>query len=232
MLHAQDWDVSLLISGIASQPTGDYGEELGENAKLTRRYGFDIGNDVGLAKTGLGIGIELYSPVITEGLGWIFDIRYIANPTESATAEAYFQELLGSNSELVYETGTWINIPIMTGFRYKYFFSSNFSASLFVQAGINLSQNVYRKGSNGDVTGEDTTFKFARDFGYELGLGVDLFQNFNIGISYIDLGKPRYEGTRTLSENVFPEIFSRENHIIGEDRSVSMFLISFGYYIL
>ena len=62
MLHAQDWSVSLLISGIASQPTGDYGEELGDDAKLTRRYGFDIGNDIGLAKTGLGVGIELYSP--------------------------------------------------------------------------------------------------------------------------------------------------------------------------
>ena len=231
MLHAQEDDFDLLISAYFSQPNGDYYEKIGEDARATRRYGFYIGDEVGLAKQGFGLGVELFTPVILDGLGWVFDIRYLSNETDAVIAETHFSELLGENANLVYTTGTWINIPIMTGFRYKLHLLPNFVPSVLLQAGINLTKAPTRNASRNGVTGEDTSFRFTRDFGYEVGLGVDLFRKFNIGLTYLYLNTPRYEGTRNLSENVFPEIFSRENQIIGESRSISMFLVNVGYYI-
>jgi hypothetical protein len=100
-----------------------------------------------------------------------------------------------------------------------------------VQGGINFSRAASRTGKVGEITAEKTTFEFARDFGYEMGLSITVYKKWNIGFSYISLGAPRFQGNRKLSEKVFPNIFSRENEIIGEKRSISMLLISVGYYI-
>jgi len=230
-LHAQSEYVSLMISAYGSLPNGDYAEKIGDNPILTRRSGFDIGNDVGLAKTGYGVGIELNTPVLLNGLGWVISARFLANSTDGTTAEAEFEQLMGESVNLIYETGTWMNIPVMTGLRYKYQFSNNFGTTVLLQGGINFSKAASRSGTIGEIKAEKTTFDFARDFGYEVGLSIELFKKWNLGFSYLSLSTPRFEGSRILSEKVFPEIFSRENEILGEERSVSMYLISLGYYL-
>jgi len=230
-LHAQNEYVSLMISAYGSLPNGDYAEKIGDNPLLTRRSGFDIGSNIGLATTGYGVGIELNTPVLLNGLGWVIGVRFLANSTDGTTAEAEFEQLMGDSVDLVYETGTWLNIPVLTGLRYKYHFSNNFGATVLLQGGINFSKAASRNGTIGDVKAEETTFDFARDFGYELGLSIELFKKWNLGFSYLSLSTPRFEGSRTLSEKVFPEIFSRENEILGEERSVSMYVISLGYYL-
>lgn len=230
-LQAQSEYVSLMISAYGSLPNGDYAEKIGENPLLTRRFGFDIGSNVGLAKTGYGVGLELYTPVLVNGLDWMISMRYLANSTDGTTAEAKFEQLMGDSVDLIYKTGTWINIPVMTGLRYKCQFSNDLGAAVLLQGGINFSRAASRTGTIGDVRAEETTFDFARDFGYQIGMSIELFKKWNLGFSYLSLSKPRFEGSRTLSEKVFPEIFSRENEILGEARSVSMYLISLGYYL-
>ncbi|MDZ7264013.1 MAG: hypothetical protein ONB16_05470 [candidate division KSB1 bacterium] len=231
LLYAQTDYVSLLVSAYGSLPAGDFAKKVGENPILTRRSGFDIGEYVGLAKAGYGLGIELNTPVLVSGLGWVISLRLLANSTDPTTAEAAFEHFMGDSVDIIYETGTWINFPVMTGLRYEYQFLSDVGAAVFLQGGINFSKAASRSGMIGDVKAEHTSFEFARDFGYELGLSLNLFKKWQLGFSYLSLNTPRFEGTRTLSEKVFPQIFSRENRILGEERSVSMYLISLGYQL-
>jgi len=230
-LFAQSEDISLLVSVYGSIPSGQYSDKIGDNAKLTRRSGFDIGNNVGLAQTGYGVGIQLDTGVFIDGLSWLISLRFLANPTDGSAAESRFNQLLGDNVDFNYETGTWIHIPVMTGFRYKYKLSPDFSSFVLLQGGVNLVKAPSRTGTVNGIKGEDTEFKFARDFGFEIGLGVELYNKWSVGLSYLLLNTPSFEGTRVLSEKVFPEIFSRKNEIIGEERSVSMFLLNLGYFL-
>ncbi len=230
-LQAQSEYASVLISTIGSFPNGDMGKNLGENPRLTRRAGFDIGNKVGLAVPGFGGGVELNTPVLIHGLGWIVSFRFLMNGTDNREAKEEFNRLLGDTVNFVYETGDWLNFPVMSGFRYKFELSGNISVFALAQAGINFSRAPSRTGTVNGIVAEETTFKFTRDFGYEFGFGFEFFKKWNLEFTYLNLNVPRYEGTRYLSEKIFPEIFSNENHILGEERSVSMILISLGYYV-
>ncbi|MBN2089897.1 hypothetical protein JW964_09790 [candidate division KSB1 bacterium] len=231
LLLAQDKEISLLVSTYGSIPNGDYGKTLGDKYRLTRRFGFDVGDKVGLAKSGYGIGVELATPMLTDGLDWIISGRYIANTTDPADAEKVFNSLLGDTMNVEYTTGYWHNFPIMTGIRYTKSISEGIAVTALIQAGINFARAASRRGTVKGIVGEDTEFKFERDFGYEFGAGLKLFRKWNLEVSYAILNTPRFEGTRKLSEQVFPRIVGRSNAILGEERSISMILVRLGYNI-
>lgn len=250
VLHAQNNGPSLLISANAALPSGDFGKDIGENANLTRRAGFNIGNEVGLAQPGFSLGAELYTPVGFTKLDWIISARVMVNGSDVSTVEDTFEHQLGDTVDINFEFGNWINIPVMTGFRYNYSLTPNLRMYGLIQAGINITKAASRKAVRPEIAVkwtypdltvvdttlldypvEETTFIFTRDFGYEFGLGIELANKFNLGFRYLALNTPRYQGTRELSEYQFPKIFSRENAILGEKRSISMFLITFGYYL-
>lgn len=250
VLQAQNNDPSLLISGYAALPTGDFGKDIGENAHITRRAGFDIGDYVGLAQNGFGAGAELYTPLALRGVDWIISARVLTNRTDVSAIENTFEFQLGDTIDLQFEFGNWINIPVMTGIRYGYSLMPGVDIFGFIQVGINITQAAARKAVRPEITVkyrypdntvvdttfydypvEETTFKYSRDFGFEVGCGVELFRKFNVGVRYLALNTPRYQGTRKLSEYQFRNIFSRETVILGEPRRVSMFLISLGFYL-
>lgn len=224
-------EFSIMVSGYLSLPTGDFGEKIGDGARVTRRQGLDIGQNVGLATTGFGAGLEIQKEVITSGLHWIVSLRMLYNNTDPATAESIFKQEFGDTAAFEYETGSWLNLPILTGFRYNYPVTGDLTLSAFVQGGINFVQAPSRKATLGGIQIEETTFDFTQDYGYELGLGAELFRNYFIALSYLDLGTPLLRGKRLLSREGFPEIIYPETQIIGEERSISMFLVTFGYYI-
>ena len=246
MLHAQQ----VLIYGNIAVPTGDFGKDIGENPLIRERGGFDIGENVGLAETGFGAGVELITPVTLGGLDWILSARLLTNSSNTAAIEMEFEHQLGDTVDIKFEYGNWINIPVMTGFRYNFSLAPNLSMYGLIQVGINVSKAASRKAirpeiavrwTYPDLTVVDTTlldypvekntYDFARDFGVEFGLGIELANKFNLGLRYLALNSPRYEGTRKLSEKQFPGIFSRESAILGEQRSISMFLVTLGYYL-
>ena len=246
VLQAQNNGLSLLISGNAALPTGDFGKDIGENPHMTRRAGFDFGEDVGLAQTGFGLGAELITPVGFQGLDWIVSARVLGNSVNGSAVEGTFNDSLLLPGDTVkfhfeFEFGNWINIPVMTGFRYNYSLTPNLNLYGLIQAGINVSKAASRKAVRPELTVGDTTFKdftveettynFARDFGFEFGLGIELAHKFNLGFRYLALNSPRYEGTRELSEKQFPGIFSRKTTILGEPRRISIFLVSLGFYL-
>ncbi len=227
-LLAQTSDLGVHLFGSVSLPNGDFAKNLGSDARITRRAGFHVGEKIGLAEAGLGIGIELASPVWFKGLQWIFGVKVFVNPTDESAALTKFRSELGDSVDLQFEFGQWINIPIMTGFRYNLHFGHLWTLYGTLQAGVNWSRAASRKARVNDLVVENTRYDFARDFGFEAGVGLLIAQTYNIGFRYLALGTPRYDGTRFLSEKQFPQILRRENAILGEERSISMFLVTFG----
>ena len=225
-VFGQGSELAVHFFGIGSIPNGDFGEKSANDTKLTRRSGFQIGDKIGLAGSGYGAGFELISPIGISSIQWIFSSKTIINVTKSESVEQEFTSELGSIVELEY--GTWLNIPVMSGFRYDYLFTSGVTLYGTLQGGVNFSKLASRKATVENVTVEETEFDFARDFGFECGFGLLFNQRYNLGFRYLNLSTPRFDGNQKLSETVFPGIFSRENTIMGEERSISMFIMTFG----
>lgn len=244
-VYGQDERSTLLVYGSISSPTGDFGKKIGENPRITRRLGFDIGEDVGLVNTGYAFGAEFSAPTGIERLGWVISTIFIMNKAEESKVRSEFEHQLGDTVDIAFDFGNWINIPIMTGFKYQVSISPLLDIYSTVQAGINLTKAASRKASltgttpvtvqgasvNRTFSGEtveETTFDFTRDIGFGFGGGLVFNKRITIGLRYLELGTPTYEGTRRLSELYFTQIVKRETRILGEDRRVSMFLFFIG----
>jgi len=225
---AQSNRLTLHLFGGASLPSGDFGKDIGDNARITRRSGFDIGDKVGLAQTGFGGGAELIAPVWFRGLHWVLSTKIFVNGTDEGTVQSVLRSQLGDTVGVEFDHGQWLNIPILTGFRYDLQVTQKHTLYGTLQAGVNWSKAASRKATLGPLTVEDTQYEFARDFGVEAGLGFVFNHSVNLSFRYLALSTPRYEGTRKLSEKMFPQIFKRENAILGEERSISMFIVTLG----
>ncbi len=225
---SQGSDLAIHMFGIGSFPTADYGKDIADDTKLTRRYGFNIGENIGLADFGYGVGAELVTPVGIRGLQWIFSAKAIINGTNTESIQSDFRSELGDSVDLTLDYGQWLNFPVMTGFRFDHLFTHTYTVYGILQAGLNFSKMPSRKAMVGDLTVEDASFEFARDYGFECGIGLLLNQRYNFGLRYMSLRTTRYEGTKKMSEVIFPEIFSREMAILGEKRTISMLYITFG----
>lgn len=234
VLAAQDRPFNVLISGSITMPTGDFGKEIGEWARITSRSGFQIGEKIGMAQTGYGFGAELIFPIKFKGFDWVFSGHYLTNRQTDEAIEPFFTDLASDSVNqvnILFDLGNHINIPNMLGFRYSVSPSPDFGFYLQVLAGLNFSKAGSITALANGVRAEKTTYEWARDFGFEVGVGMDLWRKFSLGVRYLSLATPKYEGTRTLSETYFPEIPLRENRILGEARSISMLKINLGYYI-
>jgi hypothetical protein len=247
-LFAQKEELGFHFFGSASLPMGDFGKEEDDFTRVTRITGFDSGDKIGLATMGVGVGAELIAPVWFSGLKWVLSTRILINGVDDAAVKSIFRSQFVGDTVVYkhenkavdgidFEFGQWINIPVMTGFRYDYHFSSKYTVYGIIQAGMNLSKAPSQKatvvmkaldGTKESFIAEDREYEFARDFGFEVGVGFVLNQRYNIGFRYLALNTPRFDGTRNLAVQVFPEIFSLENIITGEERSVSMFVVSLG----
>ena len=224
----QGSELAVHLYGMGALPAGDYSRDLADDSQLTRRSGFSIGSHIGLAATGFGMGAELVSPVGFRGLQWLFSVKGLCNGSNTEALQADFRKELGDSVALTLDYGQWLNLPVMTGFRYDYQFTAEFTLYSLLQAGINFSKMASRKASVDGLIVEDAHFDFARDFGFEWGIGVLYNQRYNLGFRYLDLRHPRYEGRKKISETIFPEIVSRDIVILGEERSISLFVVTLG----
>ena len=217
--------------GGVSSPTGNFGKKIGSTAMITRRAGFDYGGNVGLASTGFVVGAEITRPVLVEGLGWQISSKIIYNPTNKSSVENEFGADPRVKGALEFETGNWINIPVFSGFSYGIKLFNRLNVYYHIQAGLNFTRQASRKATlNGSVI-ENTRFRTMTNYGFETGIGFDFMETYSLSVRYLDLGTPRHEGNRTLNESFFTEIVKRESHIIGEEKSVTLFLITLGIKI-
>ncbi len=228
-LAAQDKDVSWMILGGASFPTGPFSEKTGDDPKITRRFGFDYGKEAGLAGPGFGLGIEFNQKVFMDNLHWVISMKFLMNTVDNKEIESFFQEELTDSVAVSFENGSWMNLPVFTGFSYFLRLAEKVSVYGTLQGGINISRQPYRKAIvDGNVV-EETTFRITPDFGFEAGIGFEFYKKYHVGVRYLNLGAPRYEGTRKLSEKFFTSIPKREMNVDGDERPVSMFLVFLGY---
>jgi len=225
---SQGSELAVHLFGIGSLPTGDYGKNIADDTRLTRRSGFAIGSKIGLATFGYGLGFEMVAPVGFPGLQWIFSGKAILNGSDVTAVQADFRSKLGDSVDLELKYGQWLNLPVMTGFRYDHQFSPTYTAYGILQAGINFSKMASRQARVAERMIEETKSDFARDFGFEFGLGLLLNKRYNLGIRYLALAQPRFEGSKKVSETIFPEIIVREMSILGEERSISMVIVTLG----
>ncbi len=222
----QGSELAVHLYGMTSLPLGEFGQDRADDSKLTRRSGFSIGSNIGLAATGFGVGAELVSPVGYRNLQWIFSAKVILNGCKTDALQAEYRA--EAKVDLTLDYGYWLNLPVMTGFRYDHQFTPEFTLYGILQAGINFSKMASRKATVQGLVVEEAHFDFARDFGFEWGFGILYNQRYNLGFRYLDLRNPRYEGEKKLSETIFPEIVERNIAVLGEERSISMFVVTLG----
>ena len=228
-IFAQEKDASFTVFGSFLAPLGDYGFERGQNAGLTRRFGFDIGEDAGLSGPGVGLGLEFRTPVLTNGLEWVVSLQGLTNSVKTTELTRFFREELGDSTDVLFETGSWFHIPLLTGLRYSYDLVGNARIFASLEGGVNVTREAPRTVKVNGAVVEETSFRFMPDFGYQATIGVTLFGNYELMVRYLDLGTPRYEGTRVLNEQFFSTIPRRGNAISGDPRPVKILLIAVGY---
>ena len=230
-LFAQNKEFNLQIFGGVSIPISNFALKIDYPIDITRRAGFDYGDDVGLASNGFLVGTELTIPVLTDGLGWQISAKFISNPTDKSTIETEFRLDPKVNGNLEFETGSWTNIPIFSGFSYGVAIADQLNIYLHLQAGLNFTKQALRKATIDGTVVENTEFKMMADFGFETGISIDYLEKFCISFRYLNLGAPRYEGHRTLNELLFKNIVQREYVIDAEEKSVALFYLTFGIKI-
>ncbi len=228
-LAAQEEKASFTLFGSFLTPLGKYGSKIGDNAAITRRFGFDIGEEAGLSSPGFGIGIEFRTPVIAEGLEWIVSLQGLTNGANPSEVTDFFNDELHDSVRVDITTGSWYHIPLFTGLMYSFDLMEGVGFSVNLQGGVNITQQASRTVKVDNVQVERTTFRFMPDFGYEAGIGLTFFGGYQLLVRYIDLATPRYEGTRILNEVFFTTIPRRENAIAGDSRPVKMLVVSLGY---
>jgi hypothetical protein len=220
-LFAQQSEISIHLFGGISAPDGDYIKKIDEFTEITKISGLNTGDKIGLAQ-------QLNTPVWVEGLFWTFTLGFFVNGVDGSDAQSKFRSDWGDSVAVNLEFGSWINIPVLTGFRYDLRVAQKLILYGIGEVGVNISKPPSLKATIGDMEIEDTKYLFARDFSYGVGIGLVYNQTYNIGLRYLNLGTARYNGTRNVTEQAFPEIYRRTQHIIGEQRSVSMYIFTVG----
>ena len=225
---AQNSNLNVQIFGIGSIPIGEFNKKIGSSYEITRKSGFDYGTNIGLADIGYGIGTELNIPVLINGLAWQFSTKLLFNPTDNSKITEAFNNDERIIDELIFDTGNWLNVPIMSGFSYglKLFTGINFYVQL--QAGINISHQPERKATYQNVLVEEVKYNDLVDFAIEPAISFDYNEIYTLSLRYINLNSPRFEGTRYINEKLFPEISTRDYKIAAEEKSIEMLLITFG----
>ena len=222
----------VVVQGIFSLPVDGFAENLGANPRVTRRDGFDVGTGAGFASEGLGVGLEISLPTGARGLRWNTGLMLLINGSDDKMLTQTFQSLLGESVVVEFDYGYWIQMPVMTGFQYRFpaFGKTDFYG--MIQGGLSLILPPTREANVSGATVDKRTYDLTRQFGYGLGGGFVVNNKFDLGFRYLDFGEPAFDGTRSLDTGYFDEAHDilGEDVILGEKRPVSMLLLSLGYH--
>lgn len=153
------------VAGGISIPTGDYGD--------------DSGNDAGLATIGFTVLARMQIGIPTvPGLAWTASAGVTSHGVDDALADG----LVDLGGEDV-EVGRYLGIPLMTGLKFSV--PINEAASVYGtgEMGIFLA-----KGPTIEASGEEAEYRWASKFGFALGGGIQLSRRFGLGFRYVPLG--------------------------------------------
>jgi hypothetical protein len=153
------------------------------------KFGDDEGSEAGLAKAGFCLGFEYSYPMKVENLEWVVNPNFLFNGLD----EDQFQDLAQFfNVDL--EIGNWINIPMLTGLKYRVPISSSLDAYGTGLLGLSLAKAPTVKASLRSIS-EEIEFEWATSLAFGVGGGLIINDKFNIGLRYMGLGKPEIKPT-------------------------------------
>ncbi len=202
MVHAEK---GIGIYGAFSIPIGDFGEESSDSVYA------------GSTEYGFGAGIDYTYKLKNPKLGLLASILYINNGVESDEISGLFNEACGEENCSV-DYGSWANIPIMGGIKFK----SRISPSISLYGLGQVGYNFVMPPDVNQIIGETkikANFDNAGSFAFGAGGGIVFKDKYNIGVRYLNLGDPEIEGD-VVSD------FGSE--VLKFNQSISMLLITAG----
>ena len=176
------------LFGAISMPQGDFGD--------------DSGADAGLAETGFGLGAEYSAPLGSPGWEWVMNGAVLLNGLDDDPFEDELGYIYGVEVDDV-EVGSYINVPLMGGVRYRSPISPTADFFGMGLAGLNIVKGPtisfdMRIWDDYDWeymnASAEQTFDMATSFGFGLGGGIILNKKFTIGFRYLNLGEPELKG--------------------------------------
>jgi len=175
-----------------SLPTGDFGDD--------KTFGDAY------ATTGFGAGIDYAHPLGTEGLTWFSTGAFLYNGFDDKGIKELAESEGVANPNV--DSGSWINIPILTGLRYETEISPTMDFFALGQVGLDFYMPP-----NSDITFEggsaSVEFDSGTSFTFGLGAGLVFNNKFNVSFRYLSMGEPEIEGTVTSpdgTENIDPPL--------------------------
>ena len=217
------------LFGSLSLPSGDFGDDRGE--------------DAGLANNGYGGGFETIFPIGQEGLGWIITGSFLVNPIDESDAESSLMEGMDSFTATL-DVGRWIHVPIFTGLHYQTTANPTVNLFGFGLIGINFvkspkiaangSANIefydpYSGGYNSITMEYDIKLNSGsgNSLGFGFGGGLVINDNITLSLRYLALGKPEIKTDMELSATAAGESMSEKEEIELE-QSISIIQLTLG----
>ncbi len=183
--------VGNLILGL-SAPQGNFGQAELDNEQA------------GFARMGFAGGLEFSYPVAVPGMYVTASVLYVQNKLGGEKPEDDFAKMLqevdlGSSPYSLTSVDPWLNIPILAGLKYEKGVAENTAVHLtgmagvsMISAGKRIVQAAYEKPVQTEVMLQ-SDIQHAIAFCWGLDFGMTFFQHYNIGIRYLNMGKPEIE---------------------------------------
>ena len=224
----------------ATFPLGDFSDFDGfEDFALIHADEHDGGAGIGFSA-----GFRWYFNVGVEGLGVMLSVDGFYNGPNPDLKEAYRRKESSSGNQWLggsfdyKSTPKFVNVPLMLGLNYIYYFNPHFGIFAEAGAGGNL-RFITEMETVGTVTalGLDTqittTQKYDNvfSFAYQAGLGMEVAKNLVIGFSFYDFGKGLAKGDETVRRKILSSDTSTKETYYKEYGTVRpmMFLARIGF---
>jgi len=201
----------------------------------------DFAHEGGI-KTGSGFGIEYTYPINAPGVIWVTRIiNYFLttewdNPIDSlgiswVTSASLLKNDKDNSDEFPKEgicyyfpgpiiKGNYYNIPILIGFKLHGDVPHKISGYGMIQIGLNFIKPPSYLGEHYSGGTYETSFDFAKSFGFGIGGGLVFFDKFNVGIRFYNFGE-----AKIISKTKYDGKIEAMNEY---KKSLSMLLVMFG----
>ena len=218
-------------------PVGDFGKTSSDDKS-------------GYAKGSFCFGLEKSFPLNNKGFSALLSAFYIYNKTKTSDAAKDLKDGLlqldGANYCTVkIDQDPWVNIPLMGGIKYTSPLSETSSIYTIGMAGLNISSmgdydnkvnvqgtigSYYSIDYESDMT-QKITFNKKTTFCFGAGFGINT-DNLNLGVRYIYLGQPEFEGKNSISTRWYDDLdgtsYSNDTDTLKLQKSISLFQLLIG----
>lgn len=164
-------------------PTSDFADD----------YSYDEIN--GGAAVGFNAGYEYCYPLSDTGLGLVAGIAVFYNPLTAEYKEAFEMGYYNSNNVDITHS-KYFSFPVSFGLNYTY--KADEKLAVFANSALNISfLTKTNYSASNDHSSIKKTYDPSKSFGYKIGGGILIKDNFFFSINYLNLGSHNIKYTTT-----------------------------------